>query len=191
MATSEPEALSDIRLPRLVRFDLSAAGGVYRRKVRPANRRRQKCVRFVGREGDEELYAFEQTFPVVGAQGRYPPSPAQLAAVHDYYGDGLPEDATGLQAHTMLCVRDYAWSVVRGLTLSAPRRQLLARFVAAFLCADPELRTEVRRWNEARRRELGHGIEAGIAYHRPYRTSAKFVEKVLNDLRGGGAEAFG
>lgn len=189
--TENAEPQADLMAPRLVRFDLTQAGGVYRRAARPANRRRQKLIRFEGRDRDDELYAFEQTFAVIGTTGRYPASSAQLTAVRDYFGEEFPDDATGWQAHTMLCVRDYAWSVVRAMNFTAPRRRLLARFAAAYLCADPALRTDVRDWNEARHRELGHGIEAGIAYHRPYKLAKKFIDKVVTDMRAAGAEAFG
>lgn len=142
--TENAEPQADLMAPRLVRFDLSQAGGVYRRAARPANRRRQKLIRFEGRDRDDELYAFEQTFAVIGTTGRYPASSAQLTAVRDYFGEEFPDDATGWQAHTMLCVRDYAWSVVRAMNFTAPRRRLLARFAAAYLCTDRQLRTDVR-----------------------------------------------
>lgn len=189
--TENADQQADLVAPRLIRFDLAQAGSVYRRAGRPANRRRQALIRFAGRDGDEELFAFEQTFAVIWTVGRYPASSAQMAAVRDYFGEEFPDDATGWQAHTMLCVRDYAWAVVRGMNFTAPRRRLLARFAAAYLCESTEMRTEVRRWNEARHRELGHGIEAGIAFHRPYKLTRKFIDKVVTDMRGAGAEAFG
>jgi hypothetical protein len=106
--TENAEQQADLVAPRLVRFDLTQAGSVYLRAARPANRRRQRLIRFAGRDGDDELYAFEQTFAVIGTTGRYPASSAQLAAVRDYFGEEFPDDATGWQAHTMLCARDYA-----------------------------------------------------------------------------------
>lgn len=40
-------------------------------------------VRFAGREGDEEIFHFDQTVPVIDAIGRHPPSEAQVAAAYD------------------------------------------------------------------------------------------------------------
>lgn len=62
-------------------LDLAAAGQCYRRKNRPANRRRQKIVRFVGREGDVETFTVQQTFPVVGSLNSDLPSDRQIEAV--------------------------------------------------------------------------------------------------------------
>lgn len=187
---SDETADTEIRVARVVRLDLRGAGHVYVRKQRPAKRTRQTLVRFLGREGDEELFGFEQSFPPARSGDR-PASQAQLDSVLRFYGEGLTEEATSFQAHVMLCVRDYAGAVVHGSNFSAARKRLLERFVAAYLSADPKLRDEVRRWNEARHRELGSGISSGIAYDRPYKAAGKFMVQLLDDLRGAGAEAFG
>ena len=129
----------------IVRFDPTAAAKIYRRKNRPANCRRQATIRYLGRDGEEELFQIAQVVPT-GEPGHRPASPSQHDVVHDFYGVMLPEDTCHQVAHELLCVRDYAEAVASSFPFAAQRRALLARLVAAYLTRDPLLRDSVRRW---------------------------------------------
>lgn len=98
---------------------------------------------------------------------------------------GLPEDGSAVGRRTRCC-ECVSWAV----SFSATRRQLLGRFAAAFPLPRLELRSQVRAWDDARRREIGHGIESEIACHRPYKLAQTFVEKLGTEIRDAGAEAF-
>lgn len=180
--------ISDVTISQEFTFDLAEAGQCYRRKDRPANRRRQKMIRFIGREGDIERFTVHQIFPVVGSLNSDPPSPRQIEAVEHFFGR-RPE--TRWQAHTMLSARDYGLEVANRYRFTAMRRKIISVAVTAFLLSDPTLRDDVRRWCEARNKEPSPGISAGIANHRPYKAAGVFAEKMIQDLQGAGSDAFG
>lgn len=169
-------------------LDLAAAGKCYRRKNRPANRRRQKIVRFVGREDDVETFTVQQTFPVVGSLNSDLPSDRQIEAVEQFFRH-RPE--TRWQAHTMLSARDYGLELSSRYPFTAIRRMVIGVSVAAFILSDRALRDNVRRWCEDRYQESCPGISSGIANHAPHRIASRFAEKLVMDMRGAGSEVFG
>lgn len=169
-------------------LDLTAAGKCYRRKTRPANRRRQKILRFIGRTGDVETFTIQQTFPVIGNFNSDFPSDRQIDAVEQFFGY-RPE--TRWQAHTMLSARDYGLAVSSRYPFSAIRRMVIGVSVAAYILSDRGLRDDVRRWCEDRYQESFPGISSGIANHRPYQVARRFAEKLVMDMRGAGSEIFG
>lgn len=180
--------ISDETISQEFTFNLAEAGQCYRRKDRPVNRRRQKIIRFLGREGDIERFTVHQTFPIVGSLNSDLPSPRQIEAVEHFFG--RPPQSRW-QAHTMLSARDYGLEVASRYRFTAMRRIIISVAVTAFLLGDPKLRDDVRRWCEARNREPSPGISSGIANHRPYKTAGAFAEKMIKDLRGAGSDAFG
>lgn len=180
--------ICDISILQEFTLDLAEAGQCYRRKTRPANRRRQKITRFLGRAGEVESFTVNQTFPVVGSLANDPASPRQIEAVQLFYG---AEPNTRWQAHTMLCARDYGMEVSRWHPYTAIRRMVIGVSVAAYILSDVKLRDDVRRWCEARYREASPGISSGIANHRPYKVANEFARKLIDDVRGAGAETFG
>lgn len=169
-------------------IDLAGAGDCYRRKTRPANRRRQRVTRFIGREGDVETFTVQQTFPVVGSLNFDLPSDGQREAVEQFFGH-CPESRW--QAHIMLSARDYGLEVSSRYPFTAIRRMVIGVSVAAYILSDRGLRDDVRRWCENRYQEQSPGISSGIANHRPYRMASRFVEKLVMDMRGAGSEVFG
>lgn len=178
----------DITTMQEFTLDLAAAGQCYRRKNRPANRRRQKIVRFIGSEGNVETFTVHQTFPVLGSLNSDLPSDRQIEAVEQFFGH-RPE--TRWQAHTMLSARDYGLEVSSRYPFTAIRRMVICVGVAAFILSDRGLRDNVRRWCDDRYQEPFPGINSGIAHHSPYRVASRFAEKLMMDMRGAGSEVFG
>jgi hypothetical protein len=60
--------VADRTTTRSWELDLSLAGKVYSPKQRPANRKRQKIARFVGRDGTIERFTIKQTIPFCGCE---------------------------------------------------------------------------------------------------------------------------
>ena len=178
----------DLTITQEFTLDLGAAGQCYRRKNRPANRRRQKIVRFIGREGDVETFAVQQTFPVVGSLNTDLPSGRQVEAVEQFFRH---RPVTRWQAHAMLSARDYGLEVSSRYPFTAIRRMVIGVGVAAYILRDRGLRDDVCRWCEDRYQEPSPGISSGIANHRPYQVASRFVEKLVMDMRGAGSEVFG
>ncbi len=167
-------------------LDLSLAGQVRLPKTRPANRKRQQIARFIGREGTIERFSVRQTIPYCGYEEFCPPSQAQHGAVSDFFLDNCE---TRFQASTLLSARDYAEDVARGFSFTAPRRQFIWVCTTAFILSDKELRSLTRSWNISHR---GYsGASARGAYLRCYKKVAKFASKLVDDMRGSGAEIFG
>lgn len=182
---NEQVKASDVIDIRHWELDLSDAGNVSRRKTRSAKRVRQKLVRFLGREGNIERFSVAQTVPVRADERSDLPTPSQISAVSEFF---LVCCATRFQAHTMLCARDYAAIVASGITFPKARRHLIWLGAAAFILSKKDLRESVRSWTS----NSGYGgIEAGIACHRPYKLTAEFAHKIIEDMRGSGSDIFG
>lgn len=176
---------ADNTTTRLWDIDLSVAGKVYSRKTTPTNRVRQKIVCFLGREGDIERFSVAQTVPIRGDESAELPTPAQTAAVSEFF---LECCETRFQAHTMLCARDYASVVANKIAFPKARRHLIWLGTAAFILSKRDLRESVRSWIL----NSGYGgIETGIAYHRPYKLASSFALKLVDDMRSSEAEIFG
>ena len=178
--------VSDRVTTRLWELDLSLAGKVRPPKKRPANRRRQKIARFIGREGTIERFEVRQTIPYCGYEVECPPSQAQYGAVCDFFVEVCE---TRFQANTLLSARDYAGIVSQGFPFTAPRRHLIWLCTTAFILSDKELRSLVRTWNISHRGRSG--VSARGAYLRCYKKIAKFASRLVDDMRGTGAEIFG
>jgi hypothetical protein len=165
-------------------LDLSLSGKVYSPKKRPANRRRQKIARFVGREGTVERFEFRQTIPYCGYEIECPPSQAQYGAVCDFFVDVCE---TRYQASTLLSARDFAGVVAQTFPFTAPRRHFIWLCATAYILSDRDLRARVRSWNIA---QWTKG-SAGKSSVKSYKLVTKFACKLVDDMRGVGAEIFG
>lgn len=186
LAKSRPSL--DITTSRMWEVDLACAGYVFRPKKRPAKRRRQRIVRFLGREGTVERFAIRQTMPRSVIEPIAYPTQAQYGAVMDFY---LECCETRWQADLLLCARNYSEIVATGFSFSRERRRFLWVCTAAFILADSDLRSQVRAWNIAcRSRGFGY-LDEGIAFHKPFKRSTAFALKLIDDMRAAGSEIFG
>lgn len=176
---------SDRVTTRIWEVDLSSAGSVYVRKVRPANRKRQKIARFLGIEGTVERFSVVQTMPYCGYEEPCPPTQPQYTAVSDFYMEGCE---TRYQAKTLLCARDYAEAVAQPLRFTGYRKAFLSFCIAEFILSDKDLRSRVRAW--CIKSDFG-GVASGITTHKPYKKIARFAEKLIDDMRGCGSQIFG
>jgi hypothetical protein len=165
--------------------DLSLAGNIYRRKIRPANRRRQKIVRFIDRDGEIERFEILQTLPYCGYEEPCPPSQAQYTAVSAFFMEGCE---TSFQAKTLLCARDYAHAVAKSFPFTGHRQEFLWFCIAAFILSDKDLRSRVTSWAI---KTSFYVIETGISNHKPYKHIHLFASKLIDDMRGSGSEIFG
>ncbi len=166
-------------------LDLSEAGVVKSPKIRPANRRRQKIARFIGREGTIEQFTIRLTIPYRGYEADCPPSDAQASAVFGYYSEPCE---TRHQANVMLCARDYAGEVARDFPFTTPRKVFIMHCVSAFILENPDLRSRVQSWNI---RNGPGNMACGIGGHKPYKVARTFAEKLIDDMRGAGSFIFG
>ena len=162
------------------------AGKVYSPKRRPTKHQRQRIAQFVGRDGTVERFAIRQTLPFRGYDAFCPPSQAQYGAVSAYYHECCE---TRFQAHTMLCARDYASGIAADFSFTEPRRDFIGLCTAAFILADPDLRSLAVAWNAGH-----HGLSpslAGGAHKRGYTRVTKFASGLISDMRAAGSEIFG
>lgn len=179
-------AIEDRVTTRVWELDLSLAGKVYSPTARPANRTRQHIARFLGREGTVERFAIRQTIPYRGHEAFSPPTQAQYGAVMDFFCESCE---TRSQANGLLSVRDYADDVARAFSFNASRRHLLWLCTTAYILSDKELRSLTRTWNISHRG--CSTANASGAYLRCYKRVAKFASRLVDDIRGSGAEIFG
>ena len=185
--TTTPE-ITDRVTTRTWELDLALAGRVYSPKIRPARRKRQQIVRFVGREGTIERFTIRQTIPHPGYEAPCPPSQSQYGAVCDFFAEPCE---TSSQAKTLLSARDYAEVVARSFSFTAARWDLIWHCTAAFILSDTDLRSRVKAWSIASWKN-GYGeIAAGIGNHKPYKRIEQFARKLVDDMRGAGAAIFG
>ena len=183
---AEIPGAQDRTATRVWELDFARAGKVYSPKRRPMKHRRQRIAQFVGRDGTVERFAVRQTLPFRGYDAFCPPSQAQYGAVSAYYHECCE---TRFQAHTMLCARDYARGIAADFSFTEPRREFIGLCTAAFILADPVLRSLAVAWN------AGHPGRspslAGGAHKRGYTRVTKFAFGLVNDMRAAGSEIFG
>lgn len=171
---------------RLWQLDLAHAGKVYSPKQRPTKHRRQRIAHFVAREGTVERFAIRQTVPFPGYDAFCPPSQAQYGAVSAFYQECCE---TRFQAHTMLCARDYASAISADFAFTEPRREFIWVCAAAFVLANPELRSLAVAWNAAHQGRSPKLASGGRK--RCYDRIAKFTAGLVKDMRAAGSEIFG
>lgn len=180
--------ITDRATTRVWELDLTTAGKVRSLNARPANRKRQRIVRFVGREGMIERFAIIQTIPYCGHEMDCPASQAQYGAVCDFFEEPCE---TSFQATTLLSARDYAEEISSGFSFTRPRKRLIWLCTSAFILADKELRSFARAWHIGRDRRGSAAHSSSASYRRLYSRVSTFASKVVDDMRGEGAEIFG
>ena len=185
MTTTNMPDTSDRVVSRIWEWDSSSAGTAKSPKKRPANRKRQKIVSFLGQDDGIERFAIVQTVPYCGYEEPCPPSQAQYTAAVQFYMEGCE---SRFQAHTILCARDYEEVIAKSLPITGYRREFLWFCIAAFILSDRDLRARVRAWSD--KSGFG-GIASGIATHRPYKKVTLFASKLIDDMRGCGSTVFG
>lgn len=183
--TEEP-LIADRVTTRHWELDLTLAGSVRSPKTRPANRKRQNIVRFVGREGTVERFTIRQTIPYCGYEVECPPTQAQYGAVCDFFAETCE---TRFQASTLLSARDYALMVTSAYPFTVHRKRFLSVGTTAFILSDKDLRSLVRAWNISQRGNSNAPVSA--TYARCFKKVSKFASKLIDDMRGSGAEIFG
>ena len=170
MAKADAPQIADRIMTREWQLDLSEAGKAKSPKLRPANRRRQRIVSFLGRDDETEKFSIRQTIPHPGHDTFCPPSQAQYGAVLDFFQECCEVRS---QANIMLSARDFAEGIARSFPFTAPRGRLIWISTTAFILSDRKLRSLVRTWNISHR---GHSaVLARGAYLACYK-EAKTVD---------------
>ena len=152
---------------------------------------RQDIVTF---DRDEQGELFNMSFPYPDPEQFDPvATERQLAAVADFFCFEPDSGFTGSQAHALLTVRDYGRAAAERLypRLDGLRRALLARFVAAYLCAAPTAAADVSRWFDRRWDADADqdGLVAAISRTKHFRAVEAFLQAVILDLRDFGSTA--
>lgn len=182
---TETELVRDNVTTRAWSVDLAMEGKVKSPKLRPANRRRQKIVKFVKREGSIEEFSILSTMPYCGHETESPPSQAQYGAVANFFAEVCE---TRFQATTLLSARDYALVIAKNYQFTGERGRFLWFCITAFILSDKDIRARVRSWNIRN----AHGdLHVGILHHKAYKPVSKFAFRLIEDMRGVGAEIFG
>lgn len=165
-------------------IDTAVAGAVYMRTERPAKRRRQKIVRYLGRDGTVEQFEIIQTIPYPGHEEWSPPTQAQYTAVMDFF---LEPVETKYQANTLLSARDFAESIAKGYSFSAYRRRLIWLATTAFILGDRTHRSRVRAWG-IKNWNSRYSATVDVVGRKAI---SGFADKLVDDMRGAGSTIFG
>lgn len=152
---------------------------------------RQELVKYAGKgEGGGDLFDMSLGWPD-DEEGLHA-SARQMAAIERFYG--LPQDyaLTDLQAHVLLCARDYAEGMSDHLfpRLFGLRRKRVAAFAAAFISQNEQITGDVVAYMEGRfdRGSDPDGLLTQIKRSKSYDAVSTFLRDVVADMRDAGAD---